>query len=242
VAPAPPSLPNLNCPFLIFSASSIPLITMVADSKLLSPSIGRNRCFILRWRSVANPSRPPPTRPTGIDPQPSASDASPSAAEHRVDDGGPESQAEAPHAGERKPRKPLPAPPTEANKGIEGRKATPTLSATSGFARTTVAEHRVDGGGPESQAEAPHAGEKKPRMPTPAPPTEANKGIEGRRATPNLSATSRFARTTRRSCRNQTKAGAPIVTVTLPPSGRRQKTPVCAESGNRRSARRRAGL
>jgi len=48
VAPAPPSLSNLNCPFLIFSASSIPLITIVADSKLLSPSIGRNRCLILR--------------------------------------------------------------------------------------------------------------------------------------------------------------------------------------------------
>ena len=48
VAPGPPSLPNLNCPFLIFSASSIPLITMVADSELLSPSIGRNRCLILR--------------------------------------------------------------------------------------------------------------------------------------------------------------------------------------------------
>jgi len=28
VAPDPPSLPNLNCPFLIFSASSISLITM----------------------------------------------------------------------------------------------------------------------------------------------------------------------------------------------------------------------
>jgi len=48
VALDPPSLPNLNCPFLIFSASSIPLITMVADSKLLSPSIGHNRCLILR--------------------------------------------------------------------------------------------------------------------------------------------------------------------------------------------------
>ena len=48
VARHPPSLPILNCPFLIFSASSIPLITMSAVSKLLSPNIGRNRCLILR--------------------------------------------------------------------------------------------------------------------------------------------------------------------------------------------------
>ena len=48
VARRPPSLPILNCPFLIFSASSIPLITMSAVSKLLSPNIGRNRCLILR--------------------------------------------------------------------------------------------------------------------------------------------------------------------------------------------------
>lgn len=48
VARRPPSLPNLNCPFLIFSASSIPLITTSAVLKLFSPNIGRNRCLILR--------------------------------------------------------------------------------------------------------------------------------------------------------------------------------------------------
>jgi len=58
----PTQFAKFELPFLIFSASSIPLITMVADSKLLSPSIGRNRCFILRWRSVANPPKPPTTR------------------------------------------------------------------------------------------------------------------------------------------------------------------------------------
>jgi len=66
-----------------------------------------------------------------------ASGASPCAAERQVGDGGPESQAEAPCAGERKPRMPTPAPPTEANKGIERREATLTLSATSRFARAT---------------------------------------------------------------------------------------------------------
>ena len=50
--------------------------------------------------------------------------ASPTIAEHRPDDEGPESQTEAPFAGARKPQKPPPAPPTEANKGIAGRKAT----------------------------------------------------------------------------------------------------------------------
>lgn len=48
VARRPPSLPNLNCPFLIFSASSIPLITTSAVLKLFSPNIGRNRGLILR--------------------------------------------------------------------------------------------------------------------------------------------------------------------------------------------------
>ena len=47
VAPAPPSLPNLTSPFLVVSASSIPLITMVADSRLSSPNIGSSRSFIL---------------------------------------------------------------------------------------------------------------------------------------------------------------------------------------------------
>ena len=48
VARRPPSWPNLNCHFLIFSASSIPLITISAALKFFSPSIGRNRCLILR--------------------------------------------------------------------------------------------------------------------------------------------------------------------------------------------------
>src|SRR5215831_11135340 len=49
VASAPPSLPVLNCPFLIFSANSIPLIVTTAWSNLLNPSIGRIRCFTRRW-------------------------------------------------------------------------------------------------------------------------------------------------------------------------------------------------
>ena len=48
VARRPPSWPNLNCHFLISSASSIPLITISAALKFFSPSIGRNRCLILR--------------------------------------------------------------------------------------------------------------------------------------------------------------------------------------------------
>src|SRR6202162_4326121 len=44
-----PSLPVLNCPFLIFSASSIPEIVTTALSNRLNPSIGRIRCFTLRW-------------------------------------------------------------------------------------------------------------------------------------------------------------------------------------------------
>src|SRR5215472_12710773 len=49
VASAPPSLPVLNCPFLIFSANSIPLIVTTALSNRLNPSIGRIRCFTRRW-------------------------------------------------------------------------------------------------------------------------------------------------------------------------------------------------
>jgi len=45
VALLPPSLPILNCSFLIFSASSIPLITTAAVRKLFSPNIGRSRCL-----------------------------------------------------------------------------------------------------------------------------------------------------------------------------------------------------
>jgi hypothetical protein len=44
-----PSLPSLNCRFLIFSASSMPPITTTAVSKLFKPSIGRSRCLIRRW-------------------------------------------------------------------------------------------------------------------------------------------------------------------------------------------------
>src|SRR5215813_3574479 len=40
-AVAPPSLSVLNCPFLIFSANSIPLIVTTALSNRLKPSIGR---------------------------------------------------------------------------------------------------------------------------------------------------------------------------------------------------------
>jgi hypothetical protein len=49
VALRPPNLPVLNCPFLIFSASSIPLIVIAAWSNRLNPSIGRIRCFTRRW-------------------------------------------------------------------------------------------------------------------------------------------------------------------------------------------------
>src|SRR5450755_529265 len=49
VALHPPSLPVLNCPFLIFSASSIPEIVTTALSNRLNPSICRIRCFTLRW-------------------------------------------------------------------------------------------------------------------------------------------------------------------------------------------------
>ncbi len=45
---SPPSLPVLNRPFLIFSASSIPLITTAAFRKLFRPGIGRSRCFTRR--------------------------------------------------------------------------------------------------------------------------------------------------------------------------------------------------
>ncbi len=49
VAVAPPNFPFLNCCFLIFSASSIPLITTAAVRKLFTPSIGASRCFTPRW-------------------------------------------------------------------------------------------------------------------------------------------------------------------------------------------------
>ena len=48
LAVAPLSFPNLYCPFLIFSASSTPLITIAAVRKLFSPSMGRSRCFTRR--------------------------------------------------------------------------------------------------------------------------------------------------------------------------------------------------
>jgi hypothetical protein len=48
VAGRPGSLPTLNCCFLIFAASSIPLIVIAAASKRLNPSIGRIRCFMRR--------------------------------------------------------------------------------------------------------------------------------------------------------------------------------------------------
>src|SRR5260370_36689783 len=49
VAFRPPSLPVLYCPFLIFSANSIPEIVTAALSNRLNPSMGRIRCFTLRW-------------------------------------------------------------------------------------------------------------------------------------------------------------------------------------------------
>src|SRR5712691_8751827 len=49
VAFRPPSLPVLNCPFLIFSANSIPEIVTAASSNRLNPSMDRIRCFTLRW-------------------------------------------------------------------------------------------------------------------------------------------------------------------------------------------------
>ncbi len=49
VALHPPSLPALNCLFLSFSASSIPEIVTAALSNRLKPSMGRIRCFALRW-------------------------------------------------------------------------------------------------------------------------------------------------------------------------------------------------
>src|SRR5450755_1580521 len=49
VAVLPPSLPILNCRFLIFSASSTPAMTTIDVRKLFSPNIGRSRCFTRRW-------------------------------------------------------------------------------------------------------------------------------------------------------------------------------------------------
>jgi hypothetical protein len=43
------SFPILNCCFLIFAASSIPLIVTAAVWNRLKPSIGRIRCFTWRW-------------------------------------------------------------------------------------------------------------------------------------------------------------------------------------------------
>jgi len=48
VAFRPSSLPVLYCPFLIFSANSIPEIVTAALSNCLNPSMGRIRCFTLR--------------------------------------------------------------------------------------------------------------------------------------------------------------------------------------------------
>ena len=56
VAADPPSLPVLNCPFLICSASSIPLIAMVADSKLLSPDALSNQDSIVDIAKAASVS------------------------------------------------------------------------------------------------------------------------------------------------------------------------------------------
>jgi hypothetical protein len=44
----PGKVPILNCCFRIFSASSIPLIVIVAVSNRLNPSIGRTRCLMRR--------------------------------------------------------------------------------------------------------------------------------------------------------------------------------------------------
>ena len=68
----------------------------------------------------------------------SASVASPTVAELRADDEGPESQIEGPRDCERKPRRPPPALQMAANIEIESSEATLNLSATSGFARTTI--------------------------------------------------------------------------------------------------------
>ena len=59
-------------------------------------------------------------------------------AELRADDEGPESQIEVPRDRERKPRRPPPALQMAANIEIESSEANFNLSATSGFARTTV--------------------------------------------------------------------------------------------------------
>ncbi len=48
VAGRPRRLPILNWCFLIFAASSIPLIVIAAVSNRLNPSIGRIRCFMRR--------------------------------------------------------------------------------------------------------------------------------------------------------------------------------------------------
>jgi hypothetical protein len=44
----PGKFPILNCCFRIFSASSIPLIVIVAVSNRLNPSIGRTRYLMRR--------------------------------------------------------------------------------------------------------------------------------------------------------------------------------------------------
>jgi hypothetical protein len=44
----PPSLPIWNCPFLIFSANSIPLITTAAVWEFFRPTITRMRCLTRR--------------------------------------------------------------------------------------------------------------------------------------------------------------------------------------------------
>jgi hypothetical protein len=49
VALLPPSLPTLNCPFLIFSVNSIPLIVTPAAEKLFNSTIARIGCFARRW-------------------------------------------------------------------------------------------------------------------------------------------------------------------------------------------------
>src|SRR3982750_1105905 len=45
----PGRLPTLNCCFLIFAASSIPLMVTAAVWNRVNPSIGRIRCFTRRW-------------------------------------------------------------------------------------------------------------------------------------------------------------------------------------------------
>ena len=88
--------------------------------------------------STAIASKPPTAPPRATDPELSASVASPTVAELRADDEGQESQIEGPRDCERKPSRPPPALQMAANMEIESSEASLNVSATSGFARTTV--------------------------------------------------------------------------------------------------------